>query len=59
MFSEKRIKENIFYIKKRSRSAFKVKLINSHEKCECSLCDAPKEVIEAAHIIPVADNGSD
>ena len=34
-------------------------MINSHGKCECSLCDAPKEVIEAAHIIPVADNGSD
>ena len=25
----------------------------------CALCDAPSEVIEAAHIVPVSENGSD
>ena len=39
--------------------SFKATLINSHGKCEWSLWDAPKEEIEAAHIIPVADNRSD
>tara|TARA_Y100000766_G_scaffold257964_1_gene245890 strand:- start:53 stop:958 length:906 start_codon:yes stop_codon:yes gene_type:complete len=58
-FQKRELKKTTSISKKRSRSAFKAKLINSHGKCECSLCDAPKEVIEAAHIIPVADNGSD
>ena len=58
-FQKRELKKTTSISKKRSRSAFKANLINSHGKCECSLCDAPKEVIEAAHIIPVADNGSD
>ena len=58
-FQKRELKKTTSISKKRSRSAFKAKLINSHGKCECSLCDAPKEVIEAAHIIPVADNGGD
>ena len=58
-FQKRELKKTTSISKKRSRSAFKANLINSHGKCECSLCDAPKEVIEAAHIIPVADNGGD
>ena len=58
-FKKRELKKTTSNSKKRSQSAFKAALINSHGKCECSLCDAPKEVIEAAHIVPVADNGSD
>ena len=58
-FKKRELKKTTSTSKKRSQSAFKAALINSHGKCECSLCDAPKEVIEAAHIVPVADNGID
>ena len=58
-FKKRELKKTTSTFKKRSQSAFKAALINSHGKYACSLCDAPKEVIEAAHIVPVADNGSD
>ena len=45
--------------KKRSQAAFRSAVIKRFKFCKCVLCDAPKEVIEAAHIIPVEDNGSD
>ena len=58
-FKKRELKKTNSTSKKRSQSAFKAALISSHGKRECSLCDALKEVIEAAHIFHVADNGSD
>ncbi|MCP9907895.1 HNH endonuclease [Cyanobium sp. BA5m-21] len=45
--------------KKRSQAAFRAAVINRYGERRCCLCDAPPEVIEAAHIVPVSDDGSD
>ena len=45
--------------RKRSNAAFRADVIKRFEFCKCVLCDAPKEVIEAAHIVPVENDGSD
>ena len=45
--------------KKRSQAAFRAAVISRYGERGCCLCDAPPEVIEAAHIVPVSDDGSD
>ena len=45
--------------KKRSQAAFRAAVVRRYGGKRCALCDAPSEVIEAAHIVPVSDNGSD
>ena len=45
--------------KKRCQAAFRAAVIKRYGGKRCALCDAPSEVIEAAHIVPVGDNGSD
>ena len=45
--------------KKRSQAAFRAAVIGRQVDRRCCLCDAPSEVIEAAHIVPVSDDGSD
>ena len=45
--------------KKRSQAAFRAAVISRYGEKRCCLCDAPPEVIEAAHIVPVSDDGSD
>ena len=44
-------------IKKRSQEVFRKKLLKRIGPKHCVLCDALPEVIEAAHIRPVKDNG--
>ena len=58
-FQQRALKVSTNKKKKRSQAAFRAAVIKRFEFCKCVLCDAPKEVIEAAHIIPVEDNGSD
>ena len=45
--------------KKRSQEVFRKKLLKRIGPKHCVLCDALPEVIEAAHIRPVKDNGGD
>ena len=45
--------------KKRSQAAFRAAVVRRYGSKACALCGAPAEVIEAAHIVPVSDNGSD
>ncbi len=45
--------------KKRSQAAFRGAVLSRYGEKRCCLCDAPPEVIEAAHIVPVSDDGSD
>ena len=45
--------------KKRSQAAFRAAVLSRYGERRCCLCDAPPEVIEAAHIVPVSDDGSD
>ena len=45
--------------KKRSQAAFRAAVLSRYGEKRCCLCDAPPEVIEAAHIVPVSDDGSD
>jgi len=45
--------------KKRSQAAFRAAVIRRYGERRCALCSAPPEVIEAAHIVPVSDSGSD
>ena len=45
--------------KKRSQAAFRAAVVRRFGGKRWVLCDAPSEVIEAAHIIPVSDNGRD
>ena len=45
--------------KKRSQAAFRAAVVRRYGGKRCALCDAPSEVIESAHIVPVSDNGSD
>ena len=45
--------------KKRSQAAFRAAVVKRYGAKRCVLCDAPAEVIEAAHIVPVSENGSD
>ena len=45
--------------KRRSQAAFRAAVIRRYGDQRCALCDAPSEVIEAAHIVPVSDDGSD
>ena len=39
--------------------AFQAAVLSRYEERRCCLCDAPPEVIETAHIVPVSDDGSD
>ena len=58
-FQERETKRAHSNAKKRSQAAFRAAVIKRYgERC-CCLCDAPIEVIEAAHIVPVSDDGSD
>ena len=41
------------------QAAFRAAVISRYGERRCCLCDAPPEVIEAAHIVPVSDDGSD
>ena len=45
--------------KKRSQAAFRAAVVRRYGGKRCALCDAPSEVIEAAHIVTVSENGSD
>ena len=45
--------------KKRSQAAFRAAVVRRYGDKRCALCDAPSEVIEAAHMVPVSENGSD
>ena len=45
--------------KKRSQDLFRKRVFGRMGPKKCVLCDALPEIIEAAHIRPVADNGSD
>ncbi|MCP9911691.1 HNH endonuclease [Cyanobium sp. BA20m-p-22] len=41
------------------KAAFRAAVISRYGDRRCCLCDAPPEVIEAAHIVPVSNDGSD
>lgn len=58
-FQKRELKTTKSKKKKRSQAAFRAAVIKRFEFVECLICDAPKEVIEAAHIVPVENNGSD
>ncbi|QPN64476.1 HNH endonuclease [Synechococcus sp. CBW1004] len=58
-FQERETKERQSTSKKRSQAAFRAAVISRYGERRCCLCDAPPEVIEAAHIVPVSNNGSD
>jgi len=45
--------------KQRSQAALRAVVVRRYGNKRCALCDAPSEVIEAAHIVPVSKNGSD
>ena len=40
-------------------AAFRAAVLSRYGERRCCLCDAPPEVIEAAHIVPVSDDGRD
>lgn len=58
-FQERVSKQRQSNSKKRSQAAFRAAVITRYGERRCCLCDAPPEVLEAAHIVPVSDDGSD
>ena len=45
--------------KKRCQSSFRAEVVRRYRGKRCTVYDAPLEVIEAVHIVPVSENGSD
>ena len=58
-FQVRETRKKAVQTKKRSQAAFRATVIRRYGEQRCALCDAPSEVIEAAHIVPVSDDGSD
>ena len=58
-FQKRTYKVSTVKKRKRSNADFRADVIKRFKFCKCVLCDAPKEVIEAAHIVPVENDGSD
>jgi len=58
-FQARETKQRQSNSKKRSQAAFRAAVISRYGDRRCCLCDAPPEVIEAAHIVPVSNDGSD
>jgi len=58
-FQARETKQRKSNSKKRSQAAFRAAVIARYGERRCCLCDASPEVIEAAHIVPVSDDGSD